>query len=89
MCKSIIDGIKDQYPQLDLSLKISYEGFDKGSLYSSPTSVTWSRFGCQLRWVHFSGPPHFGPLITFFGFFFAKFGFYGPKLLLEVPYEIK
>ena len=30
--------------------------------------------------VRFSGPPHFGPLATFFGFF-AKFGFYGPKLL--------
>jgi hypothetical protein len=52
-----------------------------GWLYSSPTSVTRSRFGCQFRWVHFFGPPRFGPLMTFFGLFFAKFGFYSPKLL--------
>ena len=51
-----------------------------GWLYSSPTSVTRSRFGCQLRWVHFFGPPRFGPLMIFFGFF-AKFGFYSPELL--------
>ena len=32
--------------------------------------------------VHFSGRPHFGPSMTFYGFFVvAKFGFYGPKLL--------
>ena len=40
-----------------------------GRLYFTPTSVTRSRFRCQLRWVHFSGPPHFGPLVTFLVFF--------------------
>ena len=35
-----------------------------------------ARFG----WCHFSDPPHFGPLTTFFGFCFDKFGLYGPKL---------
>ena len=30
--------------------------------------------------VHFFDPPHFGPLATFFGYFFPKFGFYDPKL---------
>jgi hypothetical protein len=25
--------------------------YNRGSLYFSPTSVTWSKFGCQLRWV--------------------------------------
>ena len=40
-----------------------------GWLYSSPTSVTRSRFGWQLRWVHFFGPPRFGPLMIFFWFF--------------------
>ena len=39
----------------------------------------------MLGGVHFSGPPRFGPL----GIFLAKFGFCGPKLLWEAPYEIK
>jgi hypothetical protein len=34
----------------------------------------------RLGGVQFSGPPWFGPLWIFFGFF-AKFGFCGPKLL--------
>ena len=40
-----------------------------GRQYFTPTSVTRSRFGCQLRWVHFSGPPRFGPLMIFWFFF--------------------
>ena len=40
-----------------------------------------SGLDAKVRWGSFSGPPHFGPLETFFGFFFAKFGFYCPKLL--------
>jgi hypothetical protein len=36
--------------------------------------------GCQARWVHFDGPPRFGPLGIFL-VFFAKFGLCGPKLL--------
>jgi hypothetical protein len=39
--------------------------------------------------VHFSGPSPFWPLDDFFWFFFAKFGFYGPKLPEEAHYEIK
>jgi hypothetical protein len=35
----------------------------------------------RLGGVHFSGPPCFGPLGTSFGFFWAKFGLYDPKLL--------
>ena len=36
--------------------------------------------GSEARFdgVHFSGPPHFGSLGTFFGFF-AEFGSYSPK----------
>jgi hypothetical protein len=37
----------------------------------------------------FFWPSPFWPLDGFFWFFFAKFGFYGPKLLYEAPYEIK
>ena len=37
------------------------------------------RFGCQLRWVHFSGPPRFGPLMTFFGFFLLNLGSTAPN----------
>src|ERR1700738_313107 len=37
------------------------------------------RFGCQVRWVHFSGPPHFGPLMTFFGFFLLNLGSTAPN----------
>jgi hypothetical protein len=50
-----------------------------GWLYSSPTSVTRSRFGCQLRWVHFSGPPRFGPMMIFFGFFLLNLGSTAPN----------
>ena len=32
-----------------------------------------------VRWGHFSGPLHFGPLATFFGFFFANAGSTAPN----------
>ena len=41
-------------------------GRDVGGTHKTPlTSIACVRFG----WCHFSDPPHFGPLATFFGFF--------------------
>ena len=55
------------------------EAWEVLSKFPRPTlhlSCSDARFGG----VHFSGPPHFGPLEIFL-VFFAKFGLYGPTLL--------
>ena len=51
----------------------------QGWLYSSPTSVTRSRFGCQLRWVHFFWPSPFWPLDDFCWFFLLNLGSTAPN----------
>ena len=48
----------------------------RGSLNTPIERGSDARFGG----VHFFGPPRFGPLGIFL-VFFAKFGFWGPKLL--------
>ena len=62
---------------LNLARKTRTQGLTKYPRRALHLSGSDARFGG----VHFSGPPHFGPLGDFFWFFFAKFGFYGPKLL--------
>ena len=56
----------------------------QGWLYSSPTSVTRSRFGCQLRWVHFFWPSPFWPLDDFCWFFLLNLGL-RPQITLGGP----
>ena len=43
------------------------------------------RFGCRFGGVHFSGPPHFGPLGTFFGFFLLNLGSTAPNYPRRPP----
>ena len=43
------------------------------------------RFGCRFGGVHFSGPPHFGPLETFFGFFLLNLGSTAPNYPRRPP----
>ena len=39
----------------------------------------------QVWWVHFSGPPHFGPFATFFGFFLLNLGSTAPNYPRRPP----
>ena len=86
--KVSVAGVERRHCTIDLFMfcvDIQVQGCVGGALKTPDQSCSDK----QVRWVQFSGPPHFGPFWTFFGFFFAKFGFYGPKLLWEASYEIK